>query len=80
MIFLRDRSKYPLQLFLREVLLSGSLNNVNTTALSDDLENVLTLNLIKYCTIIISTAPILCIYPFLQKYFAKGVLIGSVKE
>ncbi|MDR2402961.1 MAG: carbohydrate ABC transporter permease, partial [Spirochaetaceae bacterium] len=32
------------------------------------------------CTIVISTAPILCIYPFLQKYFAKGVLIGSVKE
>jgi putative aldouronate transport system permease protein len=80
MIFLRDRGKYPLQLFLREVLLSGSLNNVNTTALSDDFENALTLNLIKYCTIVISTAPILCVYPFLQKYFAKGVLIGSVKE
>jgi putative aldouronate transport system permease protein len=80
MIFLRNRSKYPLQLFLREVLLSGSLNNVNTTALSDDFDNVLTLNLIKYCTIVISTAPVLCIYPFLQKYFTKGVLIGSVKE
>ncbi|MDR0730945.1 MAG: carbohydrate ABC transporter permease [Treponema sp.] len=80
MIFLRDRTKYPLQLFLREILISGSLNNVNTQALSDDFENVLVLNMIKYCTIVIATAPILCIYPFLQKYFAKGVLIGSVKE
>jgi putative aldouronate transport system permease protein len=80
MIFLRDRNKYPLQLFLREILLSGSLNNVDTSALGDDLENTLTLNLIKYCTIIISTVPILCIYPFLQKYFTKGVMIGSVKE
>jgi putative aldouronate transport system permease protein len=80
MIFLRDRGKYPLQLFLREILISGSLNNVNTMALSDDFENVLVLNMIKYCTIVIATVPILCVYPFLQKYFTKGVLIGSVKE
>ena len=80
MIFLQSRDKYPLQLFLREILLSGSLNNVDTTSMSDAFENTLVVNLIKYCTIVISTVPILCIYPFLQKYFAKGVMVGSVKE
>jgi putative aldouronate transport system permease protein len=79
MIFLQNRDKYPLQLFLREILISGSLNNVDTTAMSDSFENTLVVNLIKYCIIVISTVPILCIYPFLQKYFAKGVMIGSVK-
>lgn len=78
MIFLQERAKYPLQLFLREILLSGSMMDVATTG--EDYTNTLTIMLIKYCTIVVSTLPILCIYPFLQKYFAKGVMIGSVKE
>jgi putative aldouronate transport system permease protein len=76
MIFLRERNKYPLQLFLREILLYGSVNDINTFASSDEMMDTLTVNLIKYCTIVISTVPILCIYPFLQKYFTKGVMIG----
>ena len=79
MIFLQDRDKFPLQLFLREILLSGSMMDV-TAGTSDDVSNALTTMMIKYCTIIVSTLPILCVYPFLQKYFAKGVMIGSVKE
>ncbi|EMS69070.1 carbohydrate ABC transporter permease [Ruminiclostridium cellobioparum] len=79
MIFLRERGKYPLQLFLREILLSGSMMDV-TAAGGEDVNNALTLSLLKYCTIVVSTLPILLIYPFLQKYFAKGVMIGSVKE
>ncbi|WP_027629211.1 carbohydrate ABC transporter permease [Ruminiclostridium cellobioparum] len=79
MIFLRERGKYPLQLFLREILLSGSMMDV-TAAGGEDVNNALTLSLLKYCTIVVSTLPILFIYPFLQKYFAKGVMIGSVKE
>lgn len=80
MIFLRERNKYPLQLFLREILLYGSVNDINTLASGDEMMDTLTINLIRYCTIVISTVPVLCIYPFLQKYFTKGVMIGSVKE
>ena len=76
-IFLRSRSKYPLQLFLREILIANQTSG-NDGVTSEDgmfyLEEV-----IKYCTIIVSTVPILCIYPFVQKYFVKGVMIGSVK-
>jgi putative aldouronate transport system permease protein len=82
MIFLRDRSKYPLQLILREILISndtremmnlpkGSAQFIKADAYK---------TLIKYSTIIVSTLPILCVYPFLQKYFVKGVMIGSIKE
>ena len=80
MIFLQDRSKYPLQLFLREILLSGSMTDIAAGSTGEDVNNVLTVNMLKYCTIVVSTLPILCIYPFLQKYFVKGVMIGSVKE
>ncbi len=80
MVFLQDRSKYPLQLFLREILLSGSMTDIAAGSTGEDVNNVLTMNMLKYCTIVVSTLPILCIYPFLQKYFAKGVMIGSVKE
>jgi putative aldouronate transport system permease protein len=79
MVFLRDRSKFPLQLFLREILLSASTIDVTKSA-GDSLTDVFAYSLIKYCTIVVTTLPILCIYPFLQKYFTKGVMIGSLKE
>ena len=79
-IFLRSRSLYPLQLFLREILLtSDTLNLVQNTSL--DATNATALaEIIKYATIVISTVPILCIYPFIQKYFVAGMMIGGVKE
>jgi len=79
MIYLKDRSKYPLQLFLQEILVANS-----PTGLGDEggagndfyrLDQV-----IKYCTIIVSTVPILCVYPFVQRYFITGVMLGSLKE
>ena len=79
MIYLQDRSKFPLQLFLREILLIN-INNDNNAA-GNDAADVLYLDtLVKYAMIIISTVPILCIYPFVQKYFMKGVMMGSIKE
>ncbi|MDD7121490.1 MAG: carbohydrate ABC transporter permease [Clostridiales bacterium] len=79
MIYLQDRSKFPLQLFLREILLIN-INNANNAA-GNDAADVLYLDtLVKYAMIIISTVLILCIYPFVQKYFMKGVMMGSIKE
>lgn len=75
MIYLRDADKRPLQLILREILTRSQLGEM---AGSTDVEDVGTT--IKYATIIVSTLPILCVYPFIQKYFVKGVMIGAVKE
>jgi putative aldouronate transport system permease protein len=76
MIYLQDRKKYPLQLFLREILISNSTSgNTNPDADVFFLDEV-----IKYATIIITTVPILCVYPFAQKYFMSGVMLGSLKE
>ena len=73
MIYLpRARHFYPLQLFIREILI---ISNTVEEATEIDLSS----ELVKYCTIIVSTVPILCLYPFLQKYFVKGVMLGSVK-
>ncbi len=83
MIYLQDIAYYPLQLVLRQILLTGSaLEKTATTvaqsAASDsNLEYIGTLA--KYCVIVVSTLPIIAVYPFLQKYFIKGVMIGAVK-
>ena len=86
MIYLRDRSKFPLQLFLREILIqSRALADVMLDA-SADPEAIQALmamqdaaNILKYCVIVVSSLPMLMLYPALQKYFEKGVLIGSIK-
>ncbi|PZE21288.1 carbohydrate ABC transporter permease [Paenibacillus xerothermodurans] len=78
LIYLRDRELYPLQLILREILITNSTDNMMTgTSMGDKMPIGET---IKYATIIVSTLPILCLYPFLQKYFVKGVMIGAIKE
>lgn len=80
MIYLRDRDKYPLQLVLREILIQGdtsAMGGGNGSSISVD--QVTIAETIKYATIIVATVPILMIYPFLQKYFVKGVMIGAIK-
>ena len=80
MIYLRERSKYPLQTFLRELLIINNMQNANNEqALKDAANFNLNKSLIQYCTIIVSTVPVLVVYPFLQKYFASGVMVGAVK-
>ena len=78
MIFLRKRDLYPLQLILREILISSSTDNMLTDVAALDKEPVA--ETVKYATIITATVPILFVYPFLQKYFVKGMLIGAIKE
>lgn len=78
MIYLKDRDKFPLQLILREILLMNDQNSMTTSAdAARDTELIKIL--VKYCTIMVATVPILCVYPFIQKYFATGVMIGSIK-
>ena len=74
---IRDRSKLPLQVILREILLS-STQSMQTGSGGSDTEAIgIT---IRYATTIVATVPILWVYPFVQKYFTKGVMIGAVKE
>lgn len=75
---LSDRTMYPLQVVLREILMSNDTSSMTAGIGSGDVEAVGAT--IRYATIIVATVPILCVYPFLQKYFAKGVMIGAVKE
>ena len=81
MIFLTDRNKYPLQLFLREILLSAK--TYEDTSLVGDPEAAAMMEkmgeVIKYGVIVVSTLPVIAVYPFLQKYFVQGVMIGSLK-
>ena len=77
-MFTRDRKIYPLQMILREILIQNEQQTADSMLelLQDSFSN----ELVKYCTIVVSTLPILIIYPFLQKYFEKGVMIGAVKD
>lgn len=76
MIYLQDRALYPLQLILREILIANDTSSM-TAGLAGDVVPIA--ESVKYATIMVATLPILCVYPFLQKYFVKGVLVGAVK-
>lgn len=76
-IFLRNKNLYPLQLVLRQILLSNNTDSMMSGADAGDYEGFS--ETLKYAIICISTVPMLLIYPFLQKHFAKGVMIGAVK-
>lgn len=77
MIFLQDEEMYPLQLVLREILIASE----TTTGGSGEtiLEQYRLANQLKYVSVIVSSLPVIVLYPFVQKYFAQGVMIGSLK-
>jgi putative aldouronate transport system permease protein len=77
MLYLRRREMYPLQLILREILISSSTDSMLADVAQEDKEAIG--ESIKHATIIASTIPILIVYPFLQKYFVKGVMVGAIK-
>ena len=78
MIFLQDETLYPLQLVLKEILIASE----STTGGSGEtiLQQYRLANQLKYVSVIVSSVPVLRLYPFVQKYFAQGVMIGSLKE
>lgn len=75
LIYLNDRNKYPLQIILRSMIIEG--NPMSTDTPGND--EITVVQNIKYTVIMVATIPILLVYPFIQKYFVKGVMIGSVK-
>jgi putative aldouronate transport system permease protein len=78
LIYLHSRDLYPLQLVLREILITSNVESMTTSVSSGDTFQVA--QSIKYATIVVATLPILVVYPFLQKYFVKGALIGAIRE
>ena len=76
-IYLQDNELLPIQNIMRSILIANS-NILNAAAAENDQTNQFAES-IKYATIILTTVPVLCIYPFLQKYFVKGVMVGAVK-
>jgi putative aldouronate transport system permease protein len=81
MIYVSNRKLFPLQLILREILVLGqSLTNITDPSEVEALvARQQVAQIIKYVVIIISSLPVICVYPFLQKYFVQGVMIGSIK-
>ena len=81
LIFLRNRKLYPIQLILREILIMSDTSDMLTLIDSglqfDELD--FCKELVKYGTVIVATLPILALYPFLQRYFVKGTMIGAIK-
>ncbi len=76
LIFIKSKEKFTLQLVLRKMLIEGS--NLDVDQQTAEYEQVV--ESIKAAMVVVSTVPILCIYPFLQKYFVGGIMIGSLKE
>jgi putative aldouronate transport system permease protein len=81
MLYLNNRNLWPLQLFLREILIQNQFSTEMLSTMTD--EEIYKLqgmsDLLKYAFIVVATVPILFVYPFIQKYFTKGVMIGSLK-
>ncbi len=77
-IYLNDHKLYPLQVILRKILIQHDTTDMKTFTSDLDKMREVALN-IRYATIIVSTLPILCVYPFLQKYFVKGIMVGAIK-
>ncbi|MBQ2614640.1 MAG: carbohydrate ABC transporter permease, partial [Clostridia bacterium] len=77
MLYLKDRDMYPLQLFLREILVQNETSDMMG---GSGMENQAKIQeTVKYATVVVATVPILCIYPMIQKHFVTGVMIGAVK-
>ncbi|MCK9477942.1 MAG: carbohydrate ABC transporter permease [Firmicutes bacterium] len=74
MIYLQDKNKFPLQLFLRQILIQADVSDMADYATEPIAENI------KYATIIVSIIPILFVFPFLQRFFVTGMMVGAIKE
>ena len=79
LLYLKDRAKYPLSLVLREILLQGMGQEKSGAEVVDSAADLLLFETLKYAVIIVSSVPMLILYPALQRYFVKGTMVGSLK-
>ncbi len=79
LLYLSDQNRYPLQLILRAILIQNQASEESFSEIGNTYNRMLLSETMKYALIIISSVPVLILYPFLQKYFVQGVMIGSVK-
>ena len=83
-LFLADQKLQPLQLYLRRILVQGNVDLTVELATAEEVraaqENAISNSQLKYTVIIVSSLPMIIAYPFFQKYFVKGVMLGSLKE
>jgi len=79
LIYLQSRENFPLQLILREILIQGQTDDLVQGTEESLIKQQLSVEGIKYAVLIVSTIPMLVLYPFLQRYFVKGIMIGSIK-
>lgn len=79
LLYISEEAKQPLQLFLRKVLVLNSAQSIMDMASDEAARQAMRAETIKYSVIVLSSLPMLIIYPFVQKFFVKGVMIGSVK-
>lgn len=79
LIFLKDRELFPLQIVLRNILIVNNIDPVMIADADELLRKQGLVDLLKYSTIVVASVPVLCIYPFVQKHFVRGVMIGSLK-
>jgi putative aldouronate transport system permease protein len=78
LLYLTDKAKYPLQLVLRNILISSTpIDSVNF--ISDQTVMYRMIEMLKYALVVVSSVPVLILYPFVQKHFVQGVMIGSIK-
>ena len=78
LLYLRDDTKYPIQLLMRRLLVLMDYKDASTAQMLKDFQKIST-RTTKAAATIITVVPVLCVYPFMQKHFAKGVLVGSIK-
>ena len=79
LLYLRDQSKFPLQLILRDILVENQVDAQMTPDVETLRQRQQLRELLKYSLIIVASAPLLVLYPFVQKYFVQGIMIGSLK-
>jgi putative aldouronate transport system permease protein len=78
-IYVRSQAKWPVQLVLREILLASSTAALSAGGNLAEIDKHVPMTQLRYSTLIVVMLPIMCVYPFLQKYFASGIMLGAVK-